>query len=128
MTLAYLDTSAAMKLLVEEAESHVLVEALAGGTRRVVSSWLLHTELHCAAGRRPEHIDLVDVSTVLSTVDLVDVNRGDFLAAGTLAPLRSNDALHLAIAIRLGADEILTYDAGLQQAAARAGITVLSPA
>lgn len=129
MTVAYLDTSAALKLLIEEDESQALVDALtSGGPRRLVSSWLLHTELHCAAGRRPEIVDLADVTTVLGAVDLVDLSRGDFLAAGTLSPLRSNDALHLAVAIRLGADELLTYDAELQHAASRAGIAVLAPA
>lgn len=128
VTVTYLDTSAALKLLIEEDESRALVDSLtSGGSRRLVSSWLLHTELHCAAGRRPEIIDLADVATVLAAVDLVDLSRGDFLAAGTLSPLRSNDALHLAVAIRLGADELLTYDAELQHAAARGGIAILAP-
>jgi len=128
VTLTYLDTSAAMKLLVEEPESAALVEALtADSARRLVSSWLLHTELHCAAGRRPEYIDLGDVSSVLDAVDLVDVSRGDFLSAGSLAPLRSNDALHLAVAMRLGVDEVLTYDTELRESAARIGITAVSP-
>ena len=55
MTLSYFDTSAAMKLLTAEAESEALREGLARDeSRTVVASWLLHTELHCAAGRRPE--------------------------------------------------------------------------
>ena len=44
----------------------------------------------------------------------VDVRSGqarisDMLAAGTHAPLRSNDAIHLATAIRLAVDELVTY-------------------
>lgn len=53
--IIYVDTSAALKLVVEEAESGPVAEFLTeagqkGG--RLVASMLLHTELHCAANRR----------------------------------------------------------------------------
>lgn len=128
MTLAYLDTSAAMKLIIEEPESDDLAAELSGDdNRRLAASWLLHTELHCAAGRHPEDVDLASVKVVLDTVDLVDLSRGDMIAAGTHAPLRSNDAIHLAVAIKLGADELVTYDDELADAARRAGLSVLAP-
>jgi predicted nucleic acid-binding protein len=117
-----------MKLIVEEAESAELVRALTVDPRRLAASWLLHTELHCAAGRNPQTIAVTAVSTVLGTVTLVDVTRGDLLSAGTYTPLRSNDAIHLATALRLGVDEILTYDEELATAAERAGIRVSAPA
>lgn len=60
-------------------------------------------------------------------MDLVDLTRGDMIAAGTHAPLRSNDALHLAVAIRLGVDELVTYDDELARAAIAAGLTVYAP-
>lgn len=128
MSLAYLDASAAMRLLVDEPESAALVGDLTSGTaRRIAASWLLHTELHCAAGRHPAVIDPVAVDTVLRAVDLVDLTRGDLIAAGTHAPLRSNDAIHLAAAIRLGVDELITYDDELAAAATRAGLAVRAP-
>lgn len=126
MRLTYLDTSAAMKLVVEEAESAVLTDHLADG-RRLVASWLLHTELHCAAGRHPDDVDAESVRTVLDTVDLADLTRGDMIAAGTYAPLRSNDAIHLAVAIRLGVDEMVTYDVELADAATATGMAVFAP-
>jgi uncharacterized protein len=53
-----LDTSAAMKLLVEEAESEALTAYLQSAeVSEVVGSWLLHTELHGAANRHPDDID-----------------------------------------------------------------------
>jgi predicted nucleic acid-binding protein len=128
VTIAYLDTSAAMKLIVEEAESEALMQDLTGSTRQLAASWLLHTELHCAAGRNPTVISLAAVQQVLDTVTLVDITRGDLLAAGTHAPLRSNDAVHLATALRLGVDEILTYDRELAVVSASAGIPVSAPA
>ena len=129
VTLAYLDTSAAMKLVLDESESAILTQTLSADPgRRLVASWLLHTEMHCAAGRHPEEISLDAIRGVLDATNLIDLTRGDMIAAGVLAPLRSNDAIHLAVAIRLGVDEIVTYDSELAGAATRAGLNVLAPA
>ena len=128
MTISYLDTSAAMKLVLDEPQSEALTAELGGrDDRGLVSSWLLHTELHCAAGRHPEDVYLEAVGTMLDAVSLIDLTRGDLLAAGTHAPLRSNDAIHLAVALRVGADEIVTYDGELAERATAAGLPVLSP-
>ena len=127
VTLAYLDTSAAIKLIIEEAESVTLAETLSSSSHQLVASWLLHTEMHCAAGRHPQDIELDTVRAVLDTINLVDLTRGDMIAAGTHAPLRPNDAIHLAVAIRLGVDELITYDQELADAATSAGLTVLAP-
>ena len=126
MKLSYLDTSAAMKLVVAEPESAALVKGLSAD-RHLVASWLLHTEMHRAAGRHPDEVDIGDVQKVLNAVNLADLTRGDMIAAGTLTPLRSNDAIHLAVAIRLGADEIITYDAELTKAAQTAGLSIFAP-
>jgi hypothetical protein len=120
-----------MKLLVDEPESAALATQLAtsSGSRQLVASWLLHTELHCAANRHPDDLDLDAVGVVLDVVSLVDLSRGDLLTAGALpGRLRSHDAVHLAVALRLGADEMITYDDELAAAAASAGLTVLRPA
>lgn len=127
MTIAYLDTSAAMKLLVQEVESAALAEELSGGGHELVASWLLHTELHCAAGRNPAAIPTTSVRTLLDAVTLIDVTRGDFLAAGTHTPLRAGDAIHLATALRVGADTIVTYDAELASAGEVAGVRITAP-
>lgn len=128
--ICYLDTSAAMKLLVEESESAALTAYLQSGDgqRQLVASSLLHTELHCAANRHPEDVDLDSVGVVLDAVSLVDLTRGDLLTAGMIpGRLRSNDATHLAVALRIGADELVTYDAELVAAANAAGINVVQP-
>lgn len=128
MTISYLDTSAALKLVLDEPQSEALTTELAGrDDRRLVSSWLLHTEMHCAAGRHPQDVELEAVGAVLDSVSLIDLTRGDLLAAGTHAPLRSNDAIHLAVALRVGADEIVTYDGELSKRATAVGVAVLSP-
>lgn len=132
MVISYLDTSAAMKLLVEEAESAALATLLTTtpveGERSVVASWLLHTELHCASNRHPAAVDINAVGIVLDTVSLIDLTRGDLLTAGALPErLRSADAVHLAVALRVGADEMLTYDEELAAASAAAGLAVVQP-
>lgn len=130
--ISYLDTSAAVKLLVEESESDALsaylLSPVDAGSREVVASWLLHAELHCAANRHPDEVDRASVGAVLDAVTLIDLTRGDLLTAGTLpGRLRSNDAMHLATALRVGVDEIITYDRELTDAATVAGIAVATP-
>ncbi|MGH9293500.1 MAG: type II toxin-antitoxin system VapC family toxin [Acidimicrobiales bacterium] len=130
--IAYVDTSAAMKLLVDEAESEALADHLesrkAGGDT-LVASLLLHTELRCASKRNPEDIRPDAVEDVLSSLALVDLERGDLMTAPLLpGRLRSADAIHLATALRLGAETMVVYDAELRSAAKTAGIDALSPA
>jgi predicted nucleic acid-binding protein len=132
MVISYLDTSAAMKLLVDEPESDLLAQYLQSpvdGGRRLIASWLLHTELHCAANRHPDAVHADSVAIVLDTVSLIDLTRGDLLTAGALpGGLRSHDAVHLAIALRAGADEMVSYDSELIAASEAAGLTAVTPA
>lgn len=128
--IAYLDTSAAMKLLVDEPESAALADELVqrAPSGPLLAAWLLHTELHCAARRHPDDVDVAVVQTVLSNVSLVDVTRGDLLTAPTVpGRLRSQDAVHLAVALRVGATHLITYDSELAAAAVAAGVVVVAP-
>lgn len=129
--IVYVDTSAAMKLLVEEEESAVLADHLqrrAENGDTLVASLLLHTELHCAANRRPEHIGHDEVSEVLSAIALVDLESGDLTTAPLLpGRLRSADAIHLTTALRLNARAMVVYDTELRTAARTAGVEALSP-
>ena len=131
--IGYLDTSAALKLVISEPQTKALSGYLQREARTsalsVVAAWLLHTELHCAANRRPEFVDSTQVRSVLDVVDLIDVERADLIAAGS-SPyrLRSSDAIHLAVALRVGADAMITYDEDLQRAALRSGLEVVAPA
>lgn len=129
--IVYVDTSAAMKLLVEETESAALagyLEDVRHGQDTLVASLLLHTELHCAANRRQGHVDHDTVATVLSVIGLIDVESGDLRTAPLLpGRLRSADAIHLATALRVSARALVAYDEELCSAARTAGISVLSP-
>lgn len=124
-----MDTSAALKLVVEEKESTDAATYLSTAAARgdqLVASMLLYTELHCAAHRRGLPGGLVN--SVLGGINLVDLARTDLMYAAALpGGLRSADAIHLAAAIRLQSDVLVAYDAELLAAAVDAGLNVLSP-
>lgn len=125
----YLDTSAAAKLLVDEAESGALAAYLdgIGDEHDVVSSALLETELRRLAVRL--ELDQSAVTDLLARIDLVDPPRSLFHEAGLLpgTHLRSLDALHLTTALRVDADILVAYDARLLEAARSLGLGVHSP-
>lgn len=126
----YLDTSAAAKVLVDEAESEALTAYLDDerSTTEIVSSALLETELRRLAGRLG--LDQSAVSDLLTRIDLIDPSRSIFHEAGVLPgpTLRSLDALHLATALRIEADVLVAYDLRLLDAARDLGLATDSPA
>jgi hypothetical protein len=85
-----------------------LQEAVVDAKGDVVAGWLLHTELHCAARCHPDAVRADAVGQLLDAVILVDLTRGDLMTAGSLPwGLRSYDAIHLAVALRVGADAMI---------------------
>jgi uncharacterized protein len=130
MAAVYLDSSALVKLAVQEPESDALRRFLRR-RRPWVSSALARTEVLRAllpagdaaveAGRR-----------VLGRCDLVRVNDRVLVLAGSLTPieLRSLDAIHLATAERLRDDlgGVVTYDERMGDAARVLGHRVDAPA
>lgn len=129
MSRWYLDTSAALKLLVEEEESDALARAIDGAAPDLVGCWLLDTELRRAA-QRETGFTQEDVSDFLDGVDLYEVPASLFREAGLLpgVNLRSLDALHLAAAVRIGVDDLVTYDIRMSESARALGLSVVSPA
>jgi len=127
--IIYADTSAVLKLVVEENESSSTADYLTKATsqgHQLVASMLLYTELHCAAHHRGIPSELV--TRVLGSINLLDVARSDLMYAAALpGRLRSGDAIHLAAAIRVQSDLLVAYDAELLAAAVDSGLNVLSP-
>lgn len=124
----YVDSSAALKLIVSEPESESLVKHLdtRASTIEIVSSILLYTEAHRVARREHIGADLVD--GVLARISLVSASDEQFLHAGSFPePMRSLDALHVAAALDIGASEFITYDHQQAKAATSVGLTVISP-
>lgn len=124
----YLDTSAALKLLVEEAESQALAERIDEAKADLAGALLLETELRRAAARRPA-LTQGAITSLLEGIDLFDMPRSLYTEAGLIggAGLRSLDALHLTAAIRCRATYLVTYDARLIDSARDLGVQVLSP-
>ena len=127
----YMDTSALVKLIVDEPETGALREWLAVEPRQPVSCDLARTEL-LRVVRRTAPDRAVAARRLLEAVTLTQVTTAVFEQAGRLDPasLRSLDAIHLATALDLGddLDGLVTYDSVLARAAASAGIEVATPA
>ena len=125
----YLDTSAFLRLLVEEDGSAAMRE-WAVVHESLWSSQLLRTEALRATSRLDISDDAVEIA--LESVSLIMPSVATFYTAGHLAPhsLRSLDALHLATALEMGNDleGIVTYDDRLIAASRDASLVVVSPA
>jgi uncharacterized protein len=125
----YVDTSAAVKLLVREPQSAALRQWLRAAERDLVSSDLLRTELKRVALRLGDGTRRAEA--ILAGIIVLPVTTTTFETAGTLEPasLRSLDALHLAAALDLGdeLDAILTYDDRFAEAAEAHGVEVVTP-
>lgn len=130
MSVTYLDSSAIVKLAVEEPESAALRRYLRR-RRPLLSSALARTEVLRALLFEGE-AGIDRGRAVLARVDMVRVSDRLLDLAGTLRPasLRSLDAIHLATALRLGTELgwVVTYDERMIDAAEELGIKTTSPA
>lgn len=126
----YLDTSAAVKLVVSERGSAALGRWVVAHADLVVSSDLLRTEL-LRATRRGAPKAVPRAREVLDSLTLLTLSTSIFERAAELEPsiLRSLDALHVAAALELGdeLDGLVTYDERMAEAASLLGIPVVAP-
>lgn len=128
--VAYLDTSAVVKLLVPEAESAALRDELLHWPRRASSS-LLGLELLRTVRRAGRPGLLAPARRQLSAIHLLRLDQEILDRATELEPwaLRSLDAIHLASALALGANlaTLVTYDRRMITGALAIGIATSSP-
>ena len=129
--MIYLDSSALLKLLHEEPESAALADWLsAHADSPMISSELAKVEVSRACRRvNPDALPaarklLAQLDLIPLTSDLVD----DAADIGDVT-LRSLDAIHLASALSIRSDMtgFIAYDRCLGDAAAAAGLELLSP-
>ena len=126
----YFDSSALVKMMVEEPESSVLNAWVEAEHVRAVSSDLARTETIRAVRRyRPDLT--VQARSLFDSVACVRITAEIVERAALLDPpgLRSLDAIHLATALELGneIDGLVTYDERLTQAALERGIPTITP-
>jgi uncharacterized protein len=129
--VAYLDSSAFVKLIVAEPDSPALRRAVERWPERA-SAGLLRTETSRALRHSGNDRFLPEARRLLRSIHLVRVDEPLLARAGDLDPpdLRTLNAIHLAAAIELGPDVgiMFAYDSRLKQAAEAYGIRVDSPA
>lgn len=128
--MLYADTSALVKLVLEEPEAAALRSYLAR-VGPVVTSAITATELVRAVRRVNPDLEAA-ANAVIDALTVASLEVGILAAAGTLAPpqMRTLDAIHVATALGLGDDieAVVTYDARMAAAARGAGLRVEAPA
>jgi predicted nucleic acid-binding protein len=126
----YLDTSALVKLVIEEVESAALEHWLVLQDEPIVTSVIGRVEL-VRACRRIDPVSVATANLLLADLPLVPMARFVLEVAENLGPveLRSLDALHLASAFELGEALVgfVAYDKRLRDAAVVAGLPVMTP-
>lgn len=130
MKLAYLDSSAFVKTIVDEPQSASLANWL-GDWPDMASSMLLRAEAPRAVSRQDPSA-LRRVRETIELLYLIPVSESLLDAAGRLSPpaMRTLDAIHVAAALSLGSElgVFVTYDRRMFDAARRLGLPVASPA
>ena len=128
--VAYLDTSAAVKLLMTEPESAALRRWLRRRPKRA-SAALLRVELVRVVRRAGFPRLIPEARKLLAGVHLIRLDNALLDDAADLDPteLRSLDSIHLAAAASLGDDlaAVVTYDDRLLTAAAYLGLPTATP-
>lgn len=135
MSLAYVDSSALVKLVRDEPESAVLRAYLEGA--ELASSELVLTEVPRAIRRASAADPRLSLETLMARADaaigalgLIPLDRRLLLAAGALAEpaLRALDAIHVAAAVWISPiDAFVTYDDRQAAAARLAGLRTMTP-
>ena len=128
--LAYLDSSAFVKLVTAEPESAALRQELTRWPDRV-SATLIRTETVRALRRSGNDHLVASARMLLQSVRMVRVDESLLDRAAELEPrqLRSLDAIHLAAALSLNADfgVMFAYDTRMAEAATSCGLAVAAP-
>jgi predicted nucleic acid-binding protein len=126
----YLDSSAFVKVVIEEPETPSLRAYLAARDARRVSSALLRTEA-VRAVRESGSEALTAVREGLRRIELIGIDDRLLDVAGLLSPaiLRTLDALHVASAMAVGDDleAVVTYDERMASASRLVGLPVVAP-
>lgn len=125
----YFDSSALVKVVVEEPESKAL-ERWLDGKEHLVACELVRLEV-VRAVRASDPAAVPRARQAIETLTLLRLDDALYAVAAELDPasLRSLDAIHLAAALGVGSDlaGIVTYDLRMQEGARALGLSVESP-
>jgi predicted nucleic acid-binding protein len=127
---AYLDSSAAVKLVFDESESEAL-QVYVGSSPRWASSALIRVELLRAA-KRLDARRVGRAYELLGSISIREIDDEILDRAAEISPLniRTLDAIHLATATLMGPnlEVLVTYDRRMIEAAQLYGLPIASPA
>lgn len=125
----YADSSALVKLVVTEPESAQLARSIPNGAEVVTSALSVVEVVRAVKLAKLETETEPDADAILAGCTLVDVDLVILRHAAALATrlLRSLDAIHLATALRVAPDMVLSYDRRLARATKIAGLPVEAP-
>lgn len=128
--IAYIDSSALLKLAFPEAET-AAVEADLADRDGLISSRLCAIECARAFRRSGGRTALQSLEALLEGVVFIEISSDIAAHASDVGPsgLRALDAIHLASALSTGDPslEVITYDHRLAEAARANGLTVVQP-
>jgi predicted nucleic acid-binding protein len=118
-----------VKLVIEERESAALERHLARSPVLATSRVALVEVPRATSLANPAPEVQGETQLLLASCMLIDLTDGLLRAAAGLASarVRTLDAIHLASALRIDADELVAYDRRLLTAGAEHGIAVASP-
>jgi len=125
----YLDSSAVVKLIIEEAESRQL-EAFLDSRPELICSALTRLEVNRGFLRTRPASRWRRAEAFFLSISVLDIDAPILARAAALNPpeLRSLDAIHLATALSVPELEgMVVYDRRLARAAAAAGLRVWAP-
>jgi predicted nucleic acid-binding protein len=127
--IVYADSSALVKLVIDEPESDELESYLDAGPVIATSRLALVEVPRATVLADPAPAVQDEVAKLLDACLLVEVTADVLAAAARLASrtVRTLDAIHLASAVRIGADELVAYDRRLLAAAAAHGLSTAQP-
>ncbi len=137
--IAYLDTSALLKLFLPDEEGADITQRVWEAADRIVTSSITYLEARAAlaAAARAKRLSAgahesakEHLSTVLGQVDTIELSNALARSAGDVAEvhaLRAADALHLTSALEASVDPLvlLTWDRTLARAAITEGLSVV---
>ena len=124
----YLDSSAIVKLAIDEPESAALALLLEGEVR--ITCDLAVTEV-IRTVRRSHTTPVARATEVLGALSIISLDGASYRAAGLVGSdrLRSLDAIHVVAALEVGDDltVMVTYDQRMADAAHESGLKVVAP-
>lgn len=127
MGIVYLDSSVALRTILDVPERRRLQSWMDASDTDLISSRLLRTEVIRVLRRDGRPVS--DAEPLLSRVGMFDITRETYAVAESIERhVRTLDALHLATALLIGASvTVATHDVAMKAVAEHLGLRTVDP-